>query len=96
MAACCFNYLCLRSGNEGPIIRRLFSWATMKPRKSRSLLLVGVGSMLTSMVVSGFLLGYAMDVWIETKPIFMVLFGGLGFIGGFIKVYKLLIHPDLN
>lgn len=52
--------------------------------------------MLTSMVVSGFLLGYAMDVWIETKPIFMVLFGGLGFIGGFIKVYKLLIHPDLN
>lgn len=68
----------------------------MKHRKSRSLLLVGVGSMLTSIVVSGFLLGYAVDVWIDTQPVFMLLFGGLGFVGGFLKVYKLLIHPDLN
>ncbi len=68
----------------------------MKQKKSRSLLLVGVGSMLTSIVVSGFLLGYAVDVWIDTKPIFMLLLGGLGFVGGFLKVYKLLIHPDLN
>ena len=68
----------------------------MKQRKSRSLLLVGVGSMLTSIVVSGFLLGYAVDVWIDTQPIFMLLFGGLGFVGCFLKVYKLLIHPDLN
>ena len=68
----------------------------MKPRKNRSLLLVGVGSMLTSIVVSGFLLGYAVDAWIDTKPIFMLLLGGLGFVGGFLKVYKLLIHPDLN
>ena len=68
----------------------------MKQRKSRSLLLVGVGSMLTSIVVSGFLLGYAVDVWIDTKPVFMLLLGGLGFVGGFLKIYKLLIHPDLN
>ena len=68
----------------------------MKQKKSRSLLLVGVGSMLTSIVVSGFLLGYAVDVWIDTRPIFMLLLGGLGFVGGFLKVYKLLIHPDLN
>lgn len=68
----------------------------MKPRKSRSLLLVGAGSMLTSIVVSGFLLGYAIDAWIDTKPVFMLLLGGLGFVGGFLKVYKLLIHPDLN
>ncbi len=68
----------------------------MTQRKSRSLLLVGVGSMLTSIVVSGFLLGYAVDVWIDTKPVFMLLLGGLGFVGGFLKIYKLLIHPDLN
>lgn len=68
----------------------------MKQKKNRSLLLVGVGSMLTSIVVSGFLLGYAVDVWIDTRPIFMLLLGGLGFVGGFLKVYKLLIHPDLN
>ncbi len=68
----------------------------MKKRKNRSLLLVGVGSMLTSMVVTGFALGYAVDVWLETKPIFMLLFGVLGLVGGFLKVYKLLINPDLN
>lgn len=68
----------------------------MKQRKNRSLLLVGVGSMLTSMVVAGFLLGYVVDAWMETRPIFMLLFGGLGFVGGILKVYRLLIHPDLN
>ena len=52
--------------------------------------------MLTSMVVTGFALGYAVDVWLETKPIFMLLFGVLGLVGGFLKVYKLLINPDLN
>ena len=68
----------------------------MKQHKSRSLLLVGVGSMLTSMVVSGFLLGYLVDSWLETTPVFLLLLGGLGFVGGTLKVYKLLIHPDLN
>jgi len=68
----------------------------MKQRKNRSLLLVGVGSMLTSIVVTGFLLGYAVDTWLDTKPIFMLLLGLLGLVGGFIKVYKLLINPDLN
>ena len=68
----------------------------MKQHKSRSLLLVGVGSMLTSIVVSGFLLGYLVDSWLETEPVFMLLMGALGFVGGFLKVYKLLIHPDLN
>lgn len=68
----------------------------MKQRKNRSLLLVGVGSMLTSMVVAGFLLGYFVDSWFQTRPIFMLLLGGLGLVGGFLKVYKLLINPDLN
>jgi ATP synthase protein I len=68
----------------------------MKQHKSRSLLLVGVGSMLTSMVVSGFVLGYALDVWLDTRTIFMLIMGALGCVGGFIKVYKLLTHPDLN
>lgn len=68
----------------------------MKQRKNRSLLLVGVGSMLTSIVVTGFLLGYAVDAWLDTKPIFMLLLGLLGLVGGFIKVYKLLINPNLN
>lgn len=79
-----------------PIMRALLGQVVMEQRKTRSLLLVGVGSMLASMVVSGFLLGYAVDVWLETKPVFMLLLGVLGFIGGSIRVNKLLINPDLN
>lgn len=54
------------------------------------LVLVGVGSMLTSMIVAGFLLGYGVDNWLDSRPLFMLLFGGLGFVGGFLKVYRLL------
>lgn len=52
--------------------------------------MLGVGTMLTSMLASGFLLGYFVDVWLDSRPIFMLLFGGLGFVGGLLKVYKIL------
>ena len=65
----------------------------MNQPKSTGLLLMGVGTILTSMVLAGFLLGYVLDVWLDTKPVFMVLLCGLGFIGGILKVYKLLTHP---
>lgn len=58
------------------------------------LLLIGAGTMLTSMVVAGFLLGYAVDVWADTKPVFMLICGGLGLVGGFMKVYRLLTRTD--
>ena len=54
------------------------------------LLLVGVGSMLTSMIAAGFLLGYMVDRWLDSRPLFMLVFGGLGFVGGLLKVYELL------
>ena len=56
-------------------------------------LMLGVGTMLTSMVVSGFLLGYLTDRWLDTSPLFMLSLGALGFIGGMLKVYKLLSKP---
>jgi ATP synthase protein I len=65
----------------------------MNQPKSTGLLLIGVGTILTSMVLAGFLLGYVLDVWLDTRPVFMVLLCGLGFIGGILKVYKLLTHP---
>ena len=65
----------------------------MNRPKSSGLLLVGVGTILTSMVLAGFLLGYVLDVWLDTKPVFMVMLCGLGFVGGILKVYKLLTHP---
>lgn len=53
--------------------------------------LIGVGAILASMVLSGFLLGYWTDAWLDTRPLFMLLFAGLGLIGGILKVHKLLI-----
>ncbi len=55
-----------------------------------NLLLISAGSMLTSMCVAGFLLGYIVDGWLETEPLLMLVFGCLGVIGGFLKVYNLL------
>ncbi len=68
----------------------------MSKTKGSGLLLIGVGSMLTSMIIAGFLLGYWTDVWLQTQPIFLMIFGALGFIGGILKVYKLLTDPEMN
>lgn len=62
----------------------------MVQTKGAGLVLVGAGSILTSMIAAGFLLGYAVDTWLDSRPIFMLLFAGLGVVGGFLKVYKLL------
>ena len=67
-----------------------------KNSKGPGLLLISVGSMLTSMVVAGFLLGYGLDVWFDTKPILMLILGVMGFVGGILKVYKLLNDPNLQ
>jgi len=68
--------------------------AKAKP-KGAGLLLIGVGTILASTAISGFILGYLVDYWLETSPVFMLLLGGLGFIGGFLKVYKLLTDPKM-
>ena len=65
---------------------------TQVSKKSPRFILIGVGTILASMVLSGFLLGYWVDNWLDTNPIFMLLFAGLGFVGGAIRVYKLLIN----
>jgi ATP synthase protein I len=56
-------------------------------------MLIGVGTLLASMVITGFLLGYALDVWLGTGPLLMFVLGVLGFVGGMIRVYKLLTGP---
>ena len=67
-----------------------------KAKKNPGLLLIGVGSMLTSIVVAGFLLGYLTDKWLGTLPIFLLSFGALGFVGGLLKVYRVLTDPELH
>ncbi|VAW86466.1 hypothetical protein MNBD_GAMMA16-2277 [hydrothermal vent metagenome] len=55
-------------------------------------LLIGVGTQLAAMVVTGFMLGYGADYLLNTQPIFMLIFGVLGFIGGVLSAMKLLIR----
>ena len=61
-----------------------------KKYKSANLLLIGVGTHLTSMIAAGFILGYGADVWLGTTPICMLIFGILGFVGGILKAYQML------
>ena len=70
--------------------------AKTREAKGPGLLLIGVGSMLTSMIVAGFILGYGVDVLLDTRPIFLLSLGLLGFIGGILKVYKILSDPELH
>jgi ATP synthase protein I len=56
---------------------------------------MGAGSMFTSMVVAGFVVGYILDALFDTLPVFLMLCGVLGFVGGLLKVNKLLGKMDL-
>jgi len=62
----------------------------MKEKQGAGLLLIGVGTHLSSMTAVGFLLGYGADYLLDTTPIFMLLLGILGFVGGVLKAHKML------
>lgn len=66
-----------------------------KPKPALNFLLIGAGSMFTSMIVAGFLVGYMFDELFDTKPIFLLICGVMGFIGGILKIQKLLGKMDL-
>lgn len=64
------------------------------PSPAVNFLLLSAGSIFTSMIVAGFLVGYAFDQLFETTPIFLLLCGLLGFIGGMQKVMQLSSRLD--
>jgi len=65
----------------------------MKSRKKEPLPLLqtGAGTIISSMTISGFILGYGTDYLIDTTPLFMLGFGVLGLIGGIMKAHKMMI-----
>lgn len=54
------------------------------------LLLAGMGTHLAAMVIVGFALGFGLDYLIDTAPIFMMIFGILGFVGGILRAIEML------
>jgi ATP synthase protein I len=81
--------------NAGPILGYFCVDNPGRKAKGPGLLLISVGTVLTSMIAAGFLLGYLLDVWLDTLPILMLVCGALGFIGGILKVYRLLTDPRM-
>lgn len=72
----------------------LYTSRPMSKAKGTGLALIGVGTLLTSSVLVGLLLGYGLDVWLGTLPLFMFILGCLGFVGGILKVYRQLTKPE--
>ncbi len=58
------------------------------------LLHIGAGNIFSSTIISGLVLGYLVDQWLETSPVFMLLFGVLGFVGGMKRIHVLLQYQS--
>ncbi|MDA8094752.1 MAG: AtpZ/AtpI family protein [Betaproteobacteria bacterium] len=56
----------------------------------KNMCLPQVGTIVTSMAITGFALGYALDRFCGTSPVLAASFGGLGYIGGMMKAHQLL------
>jgi len=56
------------------------------------LLHIGAGNIFSSMIISGLIIGYFVDQWLQVTPLFMMLFAVLGFIGGMKKIHALLSY----
>ena len=57
----------------------------------KGLLQVGAGNMFASSVIAGLVIGFALDAWLDTAPIFMLVVGALGFVGGMRNARKALL-----
>jgi len=75
--------------------KKVLESSKRKKKPALNFLLLGAGSMFTSMIVAGFIVGFAIDWWFETTPLFMLGCGVLGFVGGIMKVHKLLEKMEL-
>lgn len=59
------------------------------PTPIANYILISAGSIFTSTVIAGFIVGYMLDYLFDTMPIFFLSCGVLGFIGGAQKVHLL-------
>lgn len=64
------------------------------PSPAANYLLISAGSIFTSMVIAGFIVGYMLDYIFDTMPIFFLGCGVLGFVGGMQKVIHLTKRLD--
>ncbi|AEG32372.1 AtpZ/AtpI family protein [Thiomicrospira cyclica] len=65
-----------------------------KTKQGFNFLMIGSGQMFTAMIISGFIVGYFIDYLLSTTPIFMLICGVLGMIGGAQKVQHMVSRMD--
>jgi len=53
-----------------------------------------LGFILPAGAVAGYIMGWALDDWLRTRPVFAVIFGFLGAAGGLIEVLRLLTREE--
>jgi ATP synthase protein I len=64
------------------------------PSPAANFLLISAGSIFTSMLIAGFIVGYMLDQLFDTTPLFFLSCAVLGFIGGIQKVHQLTKRLD--
>lgn len=62
--------------------------------QSKWALAMGVGTMITSNIVGGLVLGYWLDRWLATRPWLLLAGILLGTVGAFLGVYRILSRLD--
>jgi ATP synthase protein I len=67
---------------------------TKPPGAAANYLLISAGSIFTSMLIAGFIVGYMLDQLFDTTPLFFLSCAVLGFIGGMQKVHQLTKRLD--
>jgi ATP synthase protein I len=60
----------------------------------QGLLHIGAGNRMAASVIAGLLIGYGVDRWLGTLPIFMLAVGALGFVGGLMNARRALLIGD--
>lgn len=64
------------------------------PGAAANYLLISAGSIFTSMLIAGFIVGYMLDQLFGTTPLFFLGCAVLGFIGGLQKIHQLTKRLD--
>lgn len=53
-----------------------------------------LGLLIPAAVMIGYLVGYGIDRWLRTTPIFAVIFLLLGFAAGFLALYRMIVSYE--
>lgn len=54
------------------------------------------GIELVSAFIVGILIGYGLDYWLSTKPIFIIIFAVLGMVAGIFNIWHLVKPGDIR